>query len=149
MTLWGWGAKKIIPWNEAIEPELLKSSIRLFALHPEGPLPSVMCKGAEKRKEWLLQVIDKANKNPLWSQGPLRDADVHQRFSYLQTLDLDKRLQFGKDFNNFFEAYTELLWKKKASIRVYGWLLRKGTLPLSTVTQWLHIWAWEEGPTST
>lgn len=144
MSLWGWGAKKIIVWNEELENDFLKASIRLFALHPDGPLPHVMCVGATRRKEWLLNKVQSKKDLPVWKRLNLQDTHAAQRFDYLAGMNLDDRNKLGQDVKEFYYAYNELRWKKKASERVYRWLLKKGTIPLAVATQWMQIWAWEE-----
>lgn len=144
MSLWGWGAKKVITWNEDLENEFLKASIRLFALHPDGPIPRVMCLGANKRKEWLLKKVASKNDIPVWKRLQLQDTSAAQRFDYLYSMSMEDRNKLGHDVKEFFFAYSELRWKKKASERVYRWLLRKGTIPLSATTEWMQIWAWDE-----
>lgn len=144
MSLWGWGAKKVITWNEALEEGFLKASIRLFALHSDGPIPKVMCQGAIARKEWLLKKIESSKELPVWKRLQLQDTSYLQRFEYLTSTGLDERNKLGHDVKGFFFAYSELRWKKKASERVYRWILKKGTIPLSATTEWMQIWAWEE-----
>lgn len=143
MSLWGWGAKKVITWDPELENEFLRASIRLFALHSDGPIPRVMCIGATNRKAWLLQKLEQKQQLPVWNRLQLQDSTMVQRFEYLATLGVDERNKLGFDVKEFFFAYSELNWKKKASERVYRWLLRKGTIPLSATTEWMQIWAWE------
>lgn len=144
MSLWGWGAKKVITWNEALEENFLKASIRLFALHSDGPIPKVMCQGAITRKEWLLKKLESSKELAVWKRLQLQDTGHLQRFEYLTSMSLEERNKLGHDAKGFFFAYSELRWKKKASERVYRWLLKKGTIPLSATTEWMQIWAWEE-----
>lgn len=144
MSLWGWGAKKVIIWNEALEENFLKASIRLFALHSDGPIPKVMCQGAIARKAWLIKKIESSKEIAVWKRLQLQDTSHLQRFEYLTSMSLDERNKLGHDVKEFFFAYSELRWKKKASERVYRWLLKKGTIPLSATTEWMQIWAWEE-----
>lgn len=144
MSLWGWGAKRVITWNEALEESFLKCSIRLFALHPDGPIPKVMCMGATNRKTWLLEKIESKKELAVWKRLQLQETPPSQRFDYLVSMNLDERNKLGHDVKEFFFAYSELRWKKKASERVYRWLLKKGTIPLSATTEWMQIWAWDE-----
>lgn len=148
MSLWGWGAKKIITWNETLEDSFLRCSIRLFALHPDGPIPKVMCIGAEHRKTWLLDTVESKKDTPVWKRLQLQETTPAQRFDYLASMNLEDRNKLGHDIKEFFFAYSELRWKKKASEQVYRWLLKKGTIPLSATTEWMQIWAWEETPAS-
>lgn len=144
MTLWGWGAKKVIVWHEALDKEFLRASIRFFALHPDGPLPVVMCKGAQSRKEWLLKKIESKRDVSVWTKIRLQDASDSERYQYLHALQLEERNKLGHDAKEFYFAYTELLWKKTTSARVYRWLLRTGFIPLAGTTEWMQIWAWEQ-----
>ena len=144
MSLWGWGAKKVITWNEALEESFLRASIRLFALHPDGPIPKVMCIGAIKRKEWLITTIESKKEIAVWKRLQLQDTTALQRFDYLVSMNLEDRNKLGHEVKEFFFAYSELRWKKKASERVYRWLLKKGTIPLSVTTEWMQIWTWDE-----
>lgn len=144
MSIWGWGAKKVITWNEELENEFLRASIRLFALHPDGPIPRVMCMGATKRREWLLTKIASKKDLAVWKRINLQDANMTQRFDYLASMNLDDRNKLGHDVREFYFAYTEMRWKQKASEKVYRWLLKKGTIPLSATTEWMQIWSWTE-----
>lgn len=140
MSLWGWGAQKVIIWNDTLEESFLKGSIRLFALHPDGPLPKVMCFGAAKRKSWLNQKIESKQELAVWKRLRLQDTTPLQRFDYLMSLTMEERNKLGHDVKEFFYAYCELQWKQKASERVYRWLLKKGTIPLAATTEWMQIW---------
>lgn len=144
MSIWGWGAKKVIAWNEDLENEFLKASIRLFALHPDGPIPRVMCLGASNRKEWLLKKIESKLDSTVWKRINLQDTSPSQRFDYLSAMSMVERNKLGHDIKEFYFAYSEMRWKKKASERVYRWLLKKGTIPLSATTEWIQIWSWDE-----
>lgn len=144
MSLWGWGAKKVITWSEDLEESFLRASIRLFALHYDGPIPKVMCQGAIARKKWLLTKIESSKDSAVWKRLQLQDTTHTQRFEYLTSMGIDDRNKLGYEIKEFFFAYSELRWKKKASERVYRWLLKKGTIPLSATTEWMQIWAWEE-----
>lgn len=56
-----------------LEEHLLRSSIRAFALHPDGPLPPVLCKGAKKRLADLQAELDKLNQSSAWKKLNFED----------------------------------------------------------------------------
>ena len=143
MTLWGWGGNFAIPWRDDLDKMLLRASIRLYAIHQDGPITRAMTKGALLRRAQLERIVKKAMKSPKWGAVGLSDADALTRFKGVEHLSEEERHRLGPDIRSFIDAFYEMQWKHKASARIYKWLMRKGRIPLVTVQDWLLAWQYD------
>lgn len=143
MTVWGWGDKNALVWNDDFDRDLLRSSIRLYALHQDGPITRAMTKGAMRRRAMLDKLLEKGMTAPRWRMLKMEETTLKERIAYLEGLSHDEMHRLGPEIRGMFNAYREMMWKHKASGRVYRWLLRKGTVSLASVSDWLQAWQYE------
>lgn len=140
MTLWGWGSDKAIVWNDALDTTLLHASIRLYALHQDGPITRVMTKGALQRRRVLEGLVERGMQSAKWRMLKMEHLGLEERVARLNELTPEDVYRLGPDVRNMLHAYKEMNWKHRASGRIYQWLLRKGTIPLASVSEWLQAW---------
>ena len=91
----------------------------------------------------LDKLLEKGMKAPRWRMLKMEETTLKERIAYLEGLSHDEMHRLGPEIRGMFNAYREMMWKHKASERVYRWLLRKGTVSLASVSDWLQAWQYE------
>ncbi len=142
MRIWGWYDQHFT-WDPELEEHLLRSSIRAFALHPDGPLPPVLCQGAKKRLADLQAELDKLNQSSAWKKLNFEDFTWAQRFDSMALWDTYEWEKRPFDVKKAWAILQELNWKQKTSLRIQDWLIKKGTIPMELAQDWINVWKYD------